>query len=158
LPHDAPGALPEDLLTPREHEVLWLIFQALMNDEIAARLKVSENTVKTHVRAICVKLGVRNRVAIVLKAIQLDLVDLDELDDPGPRGLYRLTPREEDVLDLLKRGLRAPEIGEKLGIATSSVYSVQRSIRKKWGLVTQEELLARAGTYRRPRSRKPSAR
>lgn len=158
MPHDATGALPEDLLTPREREVLRLILQALMNDEIAALLKVSENTVKTHIRAICVKLGARNRVAIAVKALQLDLIDLAELDDPGPRGLYRLTPREEDVLDLLKRSLRASEIGEKLGIATSSVYNVERSIRKKWGLVTRQELLARARTYRRPRSRKPSAR
>jgi DNA-binding CsgD family transcriptional regulator len=158
LPHDATGALPEDLLTPREHEVLRLILAAQTNSEIADQLKLSPDTVKTHLRQICVKLGARNRVDIAMKTLKLGLVDLDELNDPGPRGLYRLTPREEDVLDLLKRGLLASAIGEQLGIATTSVYNVERSIRKKWGVDSREELLARARTYRRPRCRKPSTR
>lgn len=151
MPHNATGALPEDLLTPREHEVLRLILEALTNDEIAGQLGLSEATVKTHVKHISVKLSARNRVDVAMKALKLALVDLSELDDPGPRGLYRLTQREEGVLGLLKRGLQAWEIGEQLGIEKESVYNVERNIRMKWGVASREELLARARTYRRPR-------
>ncbi len=50
-----------DLLTEREMAVLRLIAQGLGNKEIAARLTLSENTVKTHVRHILEKLHLRSR-------------------------------------------------------------------------------------------------
>ncbi len=50
------------LLTPRERQVLELVAQGLTNKEIAARLYISENTVRTHLRRILDKLHVHNRV------------------------------------------------------------------------------------------------
>ncbi len=62
---------PEDmdklsLLTKREHELLDLVSRSLTNEEIAERLFISTETVKTHVRNIFEKLGSRNRVDATL--------------------------------------------------------------------------------------------
>ncbi|CAN5743596.1 response regulator transcription factor [soil metagenome] len=65
-----------DQLTGREHEVLGHIARGATNPEIAARLIVSEATVKTHVGAIFAKLGVRDRAASIVFAYDHGLVDL----------------------------------------------------------------------------------
>lgn len=62
-------------LTPREREVLLEIGRGLTNQEIATALGISEVTVKTHVGAILTKLDLRNRVAAVILAYELGLVD-----------------------------------------------------------------------------------
>jgi DNA-binding NarL/FixJ family response regulator len=54
------------LLTKREHELLELVSRSLTNEEIAERLFISTETVKTHVRNIFEKLGSRNRVDATL--------------------------------------------------------------------------------------------
>jgi two-component system, NarL family, nitrate/nitrite response regulator NarL len=54
-------ALPESVLTPREHEVTTLIARGLTNKEIAARLVIGPATVKNHVHSILGKLGVQRR-------------------------------------------------------------------------------------------------
>jgi DNA-binding NarL/FixJ family response regulator len=59
-------------LTPREQEVAQLIGDGLSNDRIAARLAISEPTVKTHVTHILKKFGVRQRAAIVAKLRPFD--------------------------------------------------------------------------------------
>jgi NarL family two-component system response regulator LiaR len=52
-------------ITPREFEILELIAQGLSNREIAAKLFVSENTVKTHSSRVFDKLGARRRTQAV---------------------------------------------------------------------------------------------
>ena len=61
-------------LTPREHEILGLIAQGLSNREIAEKLFVSENTIKTHSSRIFEKLQVSRRVQAVQKGKELGLI------------------------------------------------------------------------------------
>ncbi len=61
-------------LTPREHEILGLIAEGLSNREIAERLFVSENTVKTHSSRVFEKLSVNRRVQAVQRAKDLGLI------------------------------------------------------------------------------------
>ncbi len=73
---DDAGGVPPEPLTPREIEVLELLAEGLSNKAIAARLGISDQTVKFHVGSIAGKLGARNRTETVRRAVRQGLITL----------------------------------------------------------------------------------
>jgi len=71
------SAAPIPDLTPREHEVLTLIAEGVMNQEIADQLSISVRTVERHRENIMNKLNLHSRTELVKYAIRKGLIDLD---------------------------------------------------------------------------------
>ena len=76
------GVDPLLTLSEREREILALLASGMSNKQIAARLTISANTVKFHLRTIYSKLGVRNRVQAMHTVGQT--APLDPEDAPAP--------------------------------------------------------------------------
>lgn len=71
-----PDTTYEEALTPREIQVLELLAEGLPNKAIAARLQISDQTVKFHVASIAGKLGAANRTDVVRRAVRRGLIAL----------------------------------------------------------------------------------
>jgi DNA-binding CsgD family transcriptional regulator len=67
---DAPAAPSADGLTQREREVALLVADGLRSREVAERLGIASQTVKSHLKTIFDKLGVRNRVELARRLVQ----------------------------------------------------------------------------------------
>jgi DNA-binding NarL/FixJ family response regulator len=71
-PQTPPGY---DELTAREQEIFLLIADGLSNAEIAEKLVITDNTVKSHITHILQKLGLRDRVQMIVLAYQAGLIE-----------------------------------------------------------------------------------
>ena len=72
---ETPTARNDSGLTGREMEIVRLVAQGNKNKEVGATLRISERTVKTHLTNIFQKLGVRDRVALVMFALRNGLTE-----------------------------------------------------------------------------------
>jgi DNA-binding NarL/FixJ family response regulator len=66
----------DDVLTPREIDVLQLIAKGNANKEIAGQLSLNEETIKGHVKNILAKLGVHDRTHAVTTGLKRGIIDL----------------------------------------------------------------------------------
>lgn len=66
----------DEVLTPREAEVLALMAEGLSNKEIAAKLEISEHTAKFHVNSILQKMGAQKRVEAVVRAAKMGIIEI----------------------------------------------------------------------------------
>jgi two-component system, NarL family, response regulator DegU len=74
---DEPRAEEDDrVVTKREEEVLQLIADGCSTPEVAARLYISQKTVKNHLASIYQKLEARDRTQAVLQAVRMGIVSL----------------------------------------------------------------------------------
>ena len=71
---DRPAELALAPLTPREQEIFLLVARGLSNSEVASAAFVSETTAKTHLRSILNKMGLHNRVQVVIFAYENGLL------------------------------------------------------------------------------------
>ena len=82
---DAAADEPLQPLTARELDILRYLPTRLSNIDIGARLRISQNTVKTHLKDIYRKLRVSSRNDAVVVAVRLGVLSLTE-DKPGTSG------------------------------------------------------------------------
>ncbi|CAN5236738.1 hypothetical protein BH18ACT5_BH18ACT5_13880 [soil metagenome] len=78
----APNAAAIAALTPREKEVLAGIGRGLSNSDLAEELFISDNTLKTHIKRVFLKIGARDRAQAVVVAYESGLVS-----NPGQRSV-----------------------------------------------------------------------
>jgi DNA-binding NarL/FixJ family response regulator len=88
-PHRARGRslteLLADQLTPREREVVAILVEGKGNEEIGVRLRISPNTVRTHIQSVLSKLQLHSRVEIAAWAFRNGLGrSVDRWGSPGP--------------------------------------------------------------------------
>jgi two-component system NarL family response regulator len=97
LAHPADDRRAPDALTDRELEVLGHVTAGLRNKEIAARLGITENTVKYHLRNILEKLHASSRTELAALAIRGGLVPSVPTDDRPADGPGHPAPRPRPI-------------------------------------------------------------
>ena len=100
----------ENGLTERELEIVRLVASGYKNKEVGATLAISERTVKTHLTNIFQKLGVRDRVGLVMYALRHNLTRRRLADTPQPgRTVGRASSRRPS------RQRRSPRRSDRCG-------------------------------------------
>ena len=77
-----------ETLTAREREVLGLLADGLAHEEIAQRLGIGSETVRTHVRKASSRLGASTRTQAVATALRLGLISDDRLSPASSRSRH----------------------------------------------------------------------
>jgi DNA-binding NarL/FixJ family response regulator len=83
-PHELVVPRQSRSITPREREVLQLVWGGFMNRDIGQRLKISVRTVEAHRSSMMLKMGVSNTAQLLRQAIQLGLLKTDPSHQKPP--------------------------------------------------------------------------
>ena len=137
-------------LTRRQHEILSHLVEGLSNEDIARRLFLSVDTVKTHLQHLRETLGARDRCHAAAIAVRAGSVPLEQVD-PAGLGLRPLTEREKQVLQTLADGCTNAEAGERLGLSPLTVKAHLARIGRVLGVGERTAMVVvalRAGLIR----------
>jgi DNA-binding NarL/FixJ family response regulator len=122
-------------VTPREQQVLNLLVQGCSNKEIGGQLKISQRTVKQHLRMLFSRAGIREggkRVKLARYA--------HEEESAVMMPCESLNPRESQISILVWEGLTNREIGKIIGTSEQVIKNHLRSAFDKLGVWTRLEL------------------
>jgi DNA-binding NarL/FixJ family response regulator len=136
------------MLTQRERDVLRRIGEGESTKQIARGLAISSATVRSHVRSIFVKLGVRTRAQAVA-VFQLHPMSghaVGACFAPPPAPFDALTRREVEVLRCIAAGIPRRAIAERLVVSPNTVRTHARNVLSKLGVHSS---LAAAALLRR---------
>jgi len=155
---------PSQDLTPRELEVVYEVSKGESNEELASRLFISKNTLRSHIQSINKKWDIElsgggnpeviqtARQQIYTKALEMHKIEIGPiLSNITPN--QDLTSRELEVLDGLIEGESNKELTDRLFISKNTLRSHIKNINEKWdikwkGVGTREAILiARQQTY-----------
>jgi DNA-binding NarL/FixJ family response regulator len=117
-------------LSPREREVARLITEGHSNRAIAARLHLSQHTVRAHVSRVLAAFGVASRFAVASRLA--DLVPSDGGPPPAP-----LTPRQRAVVERIVLGHTNEEIARDLQISIKTVEKHVSEILRRWNVTSR---------------------
>ncbi len=138
-------------LSPTELQIVRQLATGATNLDIARTLGYSEGTIKQYLQALLSKLGARNRVHAVARAIAIGLIPADSAlfefewtPDPDTPLVEDLSPREQDVLRLVGRGATNRLIAGALGIEETTVKRHLSNALGKLGARDRHEAAAMA--------------
>ncbi len=140
----------------QEMKVLELAQQGFTNDEIAARLELGSGTVRNYLSSAYSKLGARNRVEAIQKAIDQGILEPFEPDTESIRQIqqamasmeverfYGISSREKEILSMIQRGLQNQEIANELNLSDGTVRNYISSIYEKLDVRNRPEAIQKA--------------
>lgn len=143
------GAAYPGGLSAREFDVLRLAAEGKSNPAIARELGLSVETVKSYVRILLSRFHAESRLEMIMKALQRNIITLGDLsiekvDEHGNPWFHDLTDREFQLLTFLVAGLNGKEIAERMFFCQATVSLMIRTVRAKWGVESNAELVALA--------------
>jgi DNA-binding NarL/FixJ family response regulator len=118
-------------LSPREREVARLITEGHDNQAIAARLHLSQHTVRAHVSRVLAAFGVASRFAVAARLAEVLTTE------PTVGSGAALTPRQEAVVDRIVLGRSNDEIARDLGISIKTVEKHVSEVLRRWEVTSR---------------------
>jgi DNA-binding NarL/FixJ family response regulator len=137
-------------LSDRELQVVRLVAIGMSNSDIAIKLHLTEDTIKSHLQRVFHKMGVHNRTTMTWRLLEQEVLTPEQwLDDfhrlkgaPLSPPVQRLTEAEMRVFTHLCTGLSNREIAEKVGSSAHTVKSQLSDIADKLHVSGREAMAA----------------
>lgn len=129
---------------PGPWRVLWLVLPLPEGAGLPSASKSQQDRRLAHLEA-----ALRD-IASELRRVGIGVGDASQPRVAALERLAQLTQRQQQVVDLLARGYRVPEIAERLGLSQGTVRNVLSSVYRKVGVSSQAELVELALSIRVP--------